>query len=81
MVRIDPFHAWYCFLHGNVVVAVGSGELSSYENATQLALNINVSDYAGATVLKINNRNPLYHITQIAKISGRFRDLSARINK
>ena len=50
-------------------------------NATQKHLKLNVTDYAGATLLKINNQNPVAYIERYAKKDGGYKDLNARINQ
>ena len=50
-------------------------------NATEKHLKIKVVDYAGATLLKINNKDPIAFIEQYAKTGGGFKDLNARINQ
>ena len=48
--------------------------------ATERHLKLKVADYAGATLLKINNKNPVAYIEQFAKKGGTYKDLNARIN-
>ena len=50
-------------------------------NATEEHLKLKVADYAGATLLKINNMNPVAYIERYAKNGGVYKDLNARINK
>ena len=50
-------------------------------NATEAHLKLNVASYAGATLLKINNKNPVAYIERHAKKGGGYKDLNARINQ
>ena len=50
-------------------------------DATEKHLKIKVADYAGATLLKINNKDPIAYIERYAKKGGGFKDLNARINQ
>ena len=50
-------------------------------NATEKHLKIKVTDYAGATLLKINNKDPIAFIEKRAKTDGFYKDLNARINQ
>ena len=50
-------------------------------NATEKHLKIKVADYAGATLLKIDNKDPIAFIERHAKKDGGFKDLNARINQ
>ena len=50
-------------------------------NATEEHLKLKVADYVGATLLKINNKNPVAYIERYAKEGGGYKDLNARINQ
>ena len=50
-------------------------------NATEEHLKLRVADYAGATLLKINGKNPVAYIERFAKKGGDYKDLNARINQ
>ena len=50
-------------------------------NATEEHLNLKVADYAGATLLKINNMNPVAYIERYAKKGGVYKEFNASINQ
>ena len=50
-------------------------------NATEEHLKLKVANYAGATLLKINGKNPVAYIERYAEKGGVYKDLNARINR